>query len=446
VIGRKFTSNPDFAQRFCEKALRRFLLTLNTSIAKIGIRQVIMRRIIQTTILAVATVSATQLWSQPIDAVRVMTFNVWSGEGTQAGRDKLREIMVTSGADIIGVQELDNSAGRSIAAAMGFYYHQQSSNDIQVISRYPIIGQSPRNLGVSIALSPSQSVWLFNAHLAPYPYQPYDLQDGTLPRNETAVIAAANAARGSQVTTHLQDMADALDSDVPVFFTGDFNEPSFLDWTAEAASATPRPFDLKVAYPASKRIVDAGMADSFRAVHPDEVQKTGYTWTPGYPYPVLALDEVHDRIDIIYHRGPSVIPTIAFTVGPLDDDPNTDLAISGYNADHRAVVTTFELPGCSLTVDLNNDCSLDGADWGIFKTGQFRDMTGMTPAQALALGDFNGDFRNDHADFVLFKTAFEAAHGQGSFAALLVHVPEPSTILLLLVALGVSRRTRWSLS
>ena len=34
------------------------------------------------------------------------------------------------------------------------------------------------------------------------------------------------------------------------------------------------------------------------------------------------------------------------------------------------------------------------------------------------MGDLNGDLRNDHADFVIFKAAFEAAHGTGSFAAI----------------------------
>jgi hypothetical protein len=68
----------------------------------------------------------------------------------------------------------------------------------------------------------------------------------------------------------------------------------------------------------------------------------------------------------------------------------------------------------------------------LFRTGQQVDMTGMTQAQARALGDLDGDFRNDHADFVLFKATFESLNGTGSFAAMLASVPEPATILLAL--------------
>jgi endonuclease/exonuclease/phosphatase family metal-dependent hydrolase len=262
-------------------------------------------RILTVAALAAATFAAGGAWAA-VGSLKVMTFNVWVGEGTSAGRNKLAEIMLTSGADVIGLQEMTNSAGVSIATAMGFHYHQQSGGDIQVISRYPIVGQSPGGLGAKIELSPGQNVWLFNAHLTAYPYQPYDLRDGFLPMNEAAVIAAADATRGSQVTAYLSDIAAAVTDNTPVFFTGDFNEPSHLDWTAAAAAATPRPFDLKVEYPTAKRIVDAGMTDSFRVVRPDPVTDHGYTWTPGAPPPSLDPNEVHDRIDIVYHKGVGV--------------------------------------------------------------------------------------------------------------------------------------------
>jgi hypothetical protein len=261
--------------------------------------------------------------------------------------------------------------------------------------------------------------------------------------NEAAVISAATAARGSEVTSYLSDMASALSSNTPVFFTGDFNEPSHLDWTAATAAATPRPYDLKVEYPTSKRIVNAGMTDSLRVVRPDVVNDHAYTWTPGYPPPNLAADEVHDRIDIVYHAGPGVTPTAAQTVGYPDLSPNTDIAVPGYNADHRAVVVTYNV-SIPILGDFNGDGVLDLADWAMLRGNQLADLSGLTAQQAYERGDITRDFRNDYADFAKFKTIFDGQNGEGAFAAMLAGVPEPSTGALLLWAAVAVRRRRQS--
>jgi hypothetical protein len=82
----------------------------------------------------------------------------------------------------------------------------------------------------------------------------------------------------------------------------------------------------------------------------------------------------------------------------------------------------------AVTGDLDFDGAIDAADWAIFRGGQHVNMSGFTRSAALALGDLNGDFRNDFRDFVLFKSAFESSNGAGSFAAMLDRVPEPPTM------------------
>jgi hypothetical protein len=197
----------------------------------------------------------------------------------------------------------------------------------------------------------------------------------------------------------------------------------------------PRTFDLKVEYPTSKRIVDAGMEDSLREVRPDVVNDRAYTWTPGYPPPLLDAGEVHDRIDIVYHKGIGVTPVEARTVGYPDGDPSTDLAVAGYNADHRAVVVDYEILASFLFGDFNLDGVLDAADWGILRMNQLADLSAYASDEAYEHGDLTGDLRNDHADFSMFKTIFDARHGAGAFAAMLATVPEPASgVLLALVA------------
>jgi hypothetical protein len=98
--------------------------------------------------------------------------------------------------------------------------------------------------------------------------------------------------------------------------------------------------------------------------------------------------------------------------------------------------------------DLNNDDVLDAADWAILRSRQHTSFAGLTPSQTYALGDLNGDLRNDHADFVLFKQAFEAALGVAAFRELLAQVPEPGVTTLAMTALlataGARRRSRSS--
>jgi hypothetical protein len=66
--------------------------------------------------------------------------------------------------------------------------------------------------------------------------------------------------------------------EVPVILTGDFNAPSHLDWTPEAASSHDGVHG--VAWPTSKRVVGDGMKDSFREVNPQPELQGGVTWSP----------------------------------------------------------------------------------------------------------------------------------------------------------------------
>ena len=272
----------------------------------------------------------------------VLSWNIWSADANYA---KINEVIQTTGADVIGFQELGRvgSVVSSLETATGEDWHSHG----MIISRFPIIGTS--GLGALIQITPEQTAWVFNVHFAPYPYQPYDLRDGRLAQNEAVVVAAAESVRGGQVDSLVTAITNngAMDAGVPVFVTGDFNEPSHLDWTQEAADATARPYDLKVEYPTSKKMTTLGLGDAFRTVWPDEVARTGYTWTPGTPPPNVGATEVHDRIDFVYYWGTGVTAIGAVTVGIDDTNPNTDIAITRYPSDHRAVLGTFFLPEAS---------------------------------------------------------------------------------------------------
>jgi hypothetical protein len=85
--------------------------------------------------------------------------------------------------------------------------------------------------------------------------------------------------------------------------------------------------------------------------------------------------------------------------------------------------------------DLNANGSVTSADWAIFKGSQRGNFSGLSLAEAYRIGDLNGDLQNDHADFILFKEAYNEINGSGSFEAMLAAgpgVPEPTSIVLVL--------------
>lgn len=88
-----------------------------------------------------------------------------------------------------------------------------------------------------------------------------------------------------------------------------------------------------------------------------------------------------------------------------------------------------------LEGDIDGDNFIGAADWGLLRDNFGSKFNTLSRRQAFALGDLNGDLMNDELDFALFKSAYEAAHGGGSFARLMQGVPEPSSFALLLFAL-----------
>lgn len=364
---------------------------------------------------AIATVvllASSAAFAQPVESLRVMTYNIWgSGFGAGLPLSHTAGVISAAQADIIGLQEAGASAD-DIAALLGFHWNGFFSG-LSVISRYPITEIVPgsaaaRTRGMKIQLSPGQDVYLFDSHLEPFPYEPYEIRDGDI-TTEAQAIASAQSSRGASLTAGLTNAAGALASGLPVFYVGDFNEPSHLDWTQDAADAGLN-FNMKVDWPTSNAIVNAGLSDAFRAVRPDEVNDQARTWTPGYPAPNVNANEVHDRIDFVYYKAPSnVVPMAAQTLGYSINDGFTDIAIQPYPSDHRAVVVEFDLN--FLAGDFDDDGDVDGADFLTWQRG-----ASPNPLSAEDLADWQSNY------------------GAGSLTEFTV-VPEPTTLLVLSIGL-----------
>ena len=288
--------------------------------------------------------------------LRVMSFNMWGGGANEGkGVEETVAAIKAAGADIVGIQETrvetdpctatdcpasGDSVAPAIAAALGWHVYDQTQTNVAlwanaVISRYPIGPASPNDLGVPIDID-GRTIWLFNIHHDDEPYQPYQLlgiEYGPAPfiKTEAEAIRFARETRGPAMDLLEKDMASAKDA-AAVFVTGDFNEPSALDWTAAVVAAGRQP--VTVDWPTTRRLLDQGFTDTYRAVHPDPLAKPAFTWTARGDE--KDPQDHHDRIDFVFARGAGLVVKDAAIVG--EDGPRSDIVVIPWPSDHRAVV------------------------------------------------------------------------------------------------------------
>ncbi len=289
------------------------------------------------------------------DQVRVMSYNIYRG-GTMRGQTLSQTVKVIqeAKADVVGIQETRSPSGvnaEKLAQLLGWnFYEEQRSLAFGkwscILTRFEIVDR--REGGIKVKLPSGQEAYVFNLHLPSNPYQPYQLLgirptwpphwDTPFLKTEVEAIASAREARGGEISSLLGQIRSLPDKEAPVFVVGDFNEPSHLDWTEQAAKSGRHP--LRVAYPASQEMAKAGFADAWRSIYPDEMKNPGFTWSPMYKTDDPTTH--HDRIDFICFRGKDIEVTDIKIVG--ENKENADIVVTPYPSDHRAVVATFTLP------------------------------------------------------------------------------------------------------
>ena len=264
-----------------------------------------------------------------------MSFNVFYSTTHQSTTTTIRE----SGADIIGLQEISVARMTEVAQQLGYFYHSfgktsanLSNQDTGILSRFKIV-QVYSN-GVVVQVNKNLQVAIFTCHLSPYPYQPYDFRDGKISTPSQAVASAS--FRLDEIDPMLDELEEARAKNIPVFITGDFNEPSHLDWTIETAN-TGLHFGKAVAWPVSSAIVLDDWVDVWRLKMTSPLNFPGITWTP-----FESANEVYDRIDIIYQNQTPLL-TLSDIRSVAGMQTAAGIKVSGYESDHYAVIATYEI-------------------------------------------------------------------------------------------------------
>ena len=295
------------------------------------------------TIICTLVADPVRAQEPPGTIVRVMTYNACRG-GTYQGQplSQSAKMIKLAKADIVGLQEIGENVPM-LAEMLGWNHSGPFLTRFEIVQHVKGMGKRPWD-GIKVKLPSGQHAYVFNAHLPSGPNQAYQLMGLTggyrsYPKIDTEeeAIAGAKKTRGKYIDRLLKLIKSFAVPEAPIFVVGDFNEPSHLDWTEAAVKAELHP--MKVEFPTSLMMAQAGFTDSYRTVHTDEVEKPGLTWSPVYEpdHP----DHHFMRIDYVYFKGKGLKVANARVVG--EDKEHADIVVSPYPSDHRAVVSTFSL-------------------------------------------------------------------------------------------------------
>ncbi|KAL7080566.1 hypothetical protein ACQ4LE_000295 [Meloidogyne hapla] len=335
--------------------------------------------------------------------LRVMTFNIWvSGANVKDGLEKIAKHIKKVDPDIVALQEVRTleTAEKLIEllSSTRWQYRQHPLAlypDTAILTKHQFIDDEQylhlqfvvkQNISAEYLLLQKQqneddenknytnssittfgmgaTIWLkeddpekkhlinfVSLHLDWRAYGPYAANNKKV--NETTQIMAGE--RNKQGYGRGQNIEQVLSNEIfrrymknaeiqPLIVAGDFNSPSHLDWIEETK-------DIHggwiFEWPATKLIMDAGLNDSFRALHPDPIKEPGITWStvqktsgPDWDW---TIPEPQDRIDFIFYKpNEHFWPTNSQVYSgkeilkPMPEHYNND-----WPSDHFAVVSEF---------------------------------------------------------------------------------------------------------
>ncbi|WP_245769336.1 endonuclease/exonuclease/phosphatase family protein [Streptomyces indicus] len=316
-----------------------------------------------------------------------MQFNIWlGGSRVEGGRAGIADTIAVVRPDVVLLSESNPQRVADLLADLverGLtYYDNANPTDPAVISRFPIIDRASFPSWSKAVISvDGTEVAVYSGHLeyryyvnylprgygggtpAPLETSEYGWDEiPTGPITDVGLITRLNEASGRTKVTKamLADAAAERGRGRLVILGGDFNEPSFRDWTRRTRNL----FDHNgtvIDWSTTRAIEDAGFRDTYRVIHPDPVRTPGFTWpsdNPGADTGELTwapkADE-RDRIDFVYYHpdrrirlldsvivGPSTTIVRNERVPESGRDPFWEPTWT-WPSDHKAVLSTFRV-------------------------------------------------------------------------------------------------------
>jgi len=266
----------------------------------------------------------------PENEVRLMAWNIWHGgreDGETVGPQKVVEVIRTSNADIVCMQETYGS-GEYLAKELGFHFQPRGTN-CSILSRFPVVEdisvfQPFKCVGGLIELPGGKRLAVYSIWL---PYDKEIWAEGTregLDADQVRAACDASAADAKVIVAEIEQRLAAPEyANVPIVIAGDFNSMSHLDYCEAAVDQ----YGLVIPWPTSRVLTGAGFRDAYRDLNPIVDRAADRTWTPRFP------TQQQDRIDFTYYRSERIQATDSVVI---DEHPQ------GFPSDHAALQTTFD--------------------------------------------------------------------------------------------------------
>ncbi len=282
--------------------------------------------------------------------------------------------------DLVTLSEVRNYDGVDFTARLceslkqkGLRYYSQRSDDSGIISRYPIKDYST----VYPLQDDCGSIYcadvdidgirlaLYTAHLDWHHYSCYNARgyDGSTWKEcerpadaQTLLNLGLKSKRTEAIKRFVESAGEKIGQGSHVILGGDFNEPSFRDWTPEMSSEFGHN-GYTVQWPVTTMLERDGFKDMWRTVYPDPMRNPGITYPSDVPS--LPADKIcwapkaddRDRIDFLFGSA-GVEPVEAFLLGPrtsmcrsvrvkeTDSDSIADVSDKWFS-DHKGVMVKF---------------------------------------------------------------------------------------------------------
>ncbi|MCW3787701.1 endonuclease/exonuclease/phosphatase family protein [Plebeiibacterium sediminum] len=261
---------------------------------------------------------------------KVLTWNIWNGGrqlGRTAGVQQIVNVIKSSGADIISLQE-DFGSGEFISDQLNYHFYR-CSNNLSLLSRFPIKNThhiyKPLNSGnAEIMITPEESVMFCPIWLSHNPNIKGLLVNTSA--NTDTILDIEKNSRGNEIKFILSELKkfNSIQNTKAIILAGDYNSGSHVDWTEDNIN---NKYNKAIPFPTSILMEENQFIDAYRKIYPDIYTNLGNTYSP------LFREGYNDRIDYVYYKGNSIEAINASVI---------DSTSSFFPSDHAALLVTFK--------------------------------------------------------------------------------------------------------